>query len=343
MTIHVSPDGAAWKTADLLGHFVAVGSPTPAWRECVEGYVHDQGAWRLLFAVQPDPPTNLRASNMGALPTSITFAWDAAARAVSYNVYYRTSTTGPLTFHGNVATLTYTSGMGQDTNHEWFVEAVDAGGRKSKTMAGPLRVRSGHVEQSIAAGSANTGLQDFNSWNNWRQGQWGYGGTLNIGWFSTESYRYHLFFELNWAHMRNVIAAVTPQLNGYWWNITANGFEIHIDRNGSAGNYNTAYNVHIQLANGISYGNAAEPPQQSNIADFRMPAQAEGRVAVAVPANWATAIFQQHAPYNGFLWRAYYSNGTRTPYMGIEANAKWAMNYTWPKIVTVAQVNTAAW
>jgi hypothetical protein len=344
VTIHVTPDGATWRTADLLGHYVAVGSPTPTWRECVEGYVYDAGAWRLLFAVQPEVPTNFRATNVGAQINSVRLEWAAAARATSYKLYYRVGTTGALNHFATTSNLFWDAGsMGYDINHEFWIEAIDSGGRPSKTMAGPVRVRSGHAEQAIPAGSANTGLQDFNSWANWRQGQWGYGGTLLMGWYTTESYRYHLFFELNWAHMRNVIAAITPQLNGYWWNITCNGAEIHIDRNGTSGNHGTAYNVEVQLGNGISYGNAAEPGNQGNVTGFRMPANAEGRVAVGMPANWFTAIYQQHSAYNGFLWRAYTTAGARQPYIGVEANAKWAMNYYWPKIVTVAQVNTAAW
>lgn len=341
MTAHVATSPTAWKDVDPAGIKVAVGG---VWKDVSDVFVASGGAWKQVVEPFPDTPTSFRATNIGASPTSVTLAWNAAARAASYKLYYRTATTGALNHFLTTSALTHPVSMGADTPHEFWIEAVDAAGRVSKTMAGPVRVRSGHNEQSIAAGSANTGLQSFNSWKNWRAGRWGYSTDLLFGWYNTEANRYHLFFELNSDHIRNVIASRTPQLNGRWSHITANGAEIHIDRTGVHGNHGTAYNVEVQLAT-VSYSNNAEPGNQpgGNVASFRMPANAEGRVAVAVYPSWLTAIFQRHAAYNGFMWRAYTRTGGRQPYIGVEHNALWAMNYTWPKIVTVAQANTSAW
>jgi hypothetical protein len=353
VTIHVSPDGAAWKTADLLGHFVAVGSPTPAWRECVEGYVYNAGAWRLLFAVQPDPPTNFRATNIGSYTNRVMLNWDAPARAVSYKLYYRVGTTGTLNHFASPTTNSWdVTAMGYDTNHEFWVESIDSGGRPSKTMAGPVRVRTGHEKSSIPGGRHDNVVGWMDSQKRFRQGRWDYDDSqttdppvLFWGYYDTAAYAYWTFMEMSFWNMRQVIKNHIGAAGDYPYSITCEAAWIEYDRYPAGSAQGQNINVEIQLGNGISYG--AAPTHQGNRGVVTI-GPTGGRRRTGIWANWFQAIYQQHAAYNGLLIPPYSYAGARQTYGGMYGthysnSPTWGMAISWPEIVLVAQANTAAW
>ena len=80
------------------------------WDLAMRGYMDHRGTGGaeqenpFLACLQPEPPTNLRITEVGA--DFVDLAWDApvGGRAVSYNIYYSTSPTEPEVLIGNVST-----------------------------------------------------------------------------------------------------------------------------------------------------------------------------------------------------------------------------------------------
>jgi hypothetical protein len=283
----------------------------------------------------PPVPANFRCTNIGAAVASVEMAWDAASGADSYTVYGGTSTvsTGSLT-----ATVPLTAG---GSVYNLYVRASKAGAESAASNY--VAIRSGTNEVSVAAGTGYVSA-GVNSVNRWRGGAWNYGGSNQpyIGWYSTEAYRYAAFIELPAWHLRNVITQAYPQLTGLTGNVTCTGAGIFFARDGVVGNFSTAYTMQCSLGNGISYSNGAEPGAQVNTYDFTIQPASAGRVGYSMPPNWYQAIYQDHAQYNGLLWRPYTHTGARQPYMAFStANITFDMSLSWPKIVTTAQTMTS--
>jgi hypothetical protein len=343
MTAHVASSPTAWKDVDPAGIKVAVNG---SWREVSDVFVAVDGAWK--YAVEPYPatPANFRATNVGAQVTSVTLAWDAAARAARYKLYYRVGTTGALNHFLTVDApgTSHPVNMGADTPHEFWIEAVDSAGRASKTMAGPVRVRSGHNQQSIPGGS-HTVSGAVRSHSRWRQSQWGYGGSNQPywGWYNTEGYRYHGFLEIDAGLLQNAIYNVHGHVvnAGGWGAITCNAAWLNLSRLANVGSWGSAVTAQLSLGS-ISYSNGGEPGAVGNIHDIALQ-PAGARHNYNVPAVWFQAIYQRHAAYNGILIRPYRNDGGRQAYAGLYADAQWGMTYSWPTIITVHQANASWW
>lgn len=327
-----SHDGTAWSDPLLMG---ADGKMYRVW------YTHNAKTWSPddLPDLAPPAPTSLDCTNLGQTVRTINMSWNAVSGAESYILRSK--------YWDLTSTTTSKTGisLGEGATVAMTVHAVKGG------IEGPpsnnFTVIAGYEEKSIAAstGYVSGGVQ---SANRWRQNQWGYGGSNQpyIGWYSTESYRYHAFIELSSALLRNAIVAKYPSLNGHWNSITCTGAGIFFARNGAVGNYNSAYTIQVSLGSGIAYANTAEPPQQANVFDFVVRPQDEGRVGYSMPPNWFQAIYQEHGgggygPYNGLLFRPYRNDGGRQEYMAFDtANMVYDMSLSWPKIVTQAQTMT---
>lgn len=315
------------------------------------GWLQSGNAWLSIHLsfytapIQPGPaaPTNFRATNLGAATNSVNLAWDARSGATAYKVYYQT--TGGMVHHGTTSSLSYTvGGMSNHTNHSFFLEAVDGNGNVSTTPAGPVKVRSGAPGSTVAAGTGIVG-GGAHSVNRWRQNQWGYGGSNQpyIGWYTNEAYRYHGFIEIPDWLLRNAIFAAYPQLNGHHHSVACTSAGLFMTRNNTVGNYNNQYTLQTSLGNGISYANTAEPPEQVNIFDITMREQGAGQIRYPMPWNWFQAIYQNHASYNGFLFRPYRNGGGRQQYMAINTNISWDMHLSWGNITTGTPTYTKAW
>lgn len=329
-----SHDGTAWSDPLLMG---ADGKMYRVW------YTQDTKVWSPddLPDLAPSAPTDLQCTNIGQTVRTINMSWSAVSGAESYILRGAptTVTTAATTATGIV--------LNQGSSVSMTVSAVKGGieGPPSNTA----KVIAGYEEVSIPANSGyvKAGIQ---SANRWRQNQWGYGGSNEpyIGWYSTESYRYHAFLEIPSWLLRNAIVGVDSRLNGHWNSITCTVAGIFFSRNGSVGNWGSAYTLQVSLGSGITYSNAAEPPEQVNVHDFTIRPSGEGKVGYSMPPNWFQAIYQEHGgggygPYNGLLFRPYRKGGGRQEYMAINAaGIEYDMTFTWPKIVTQAQTMTRA-
>lgn len=316
-----SHDGTQWSDQLLLG---SDGKLYRTW------YSPDAVSWAPddLPDLAPPAPTGLTCTNLGQTVRTINMSWTAVPGAESYVLrsQYWALTTGSTSYN--------TIGLGENTSVSMNVHAVKGG-----IESGPSNtytVISGFEEKAIAAGSGYFGA-GVNSVNRWRQNQWGYGGSNEgyIGWYSTEAYRYHAFIEIAPWYIRNLIAQNSPAVAGYERNCTATAAGIFFTRNGSVGDWGSDLTIQVSLGNGIAYANTNEPPQQGNVFDFVMKGTGSGQVGYSMPPNWFTAIFQDHASYNGLLFRPYRNDGGRQPYSAFNAaGVIFDMTYTWPRIVT---------
>lgn len=323
------------------------------WAKVLTGWVYTGlgTGWRIYYQWSPIPlaPANFRATNIGALPRDINFAWDAVPGAVSYNLWYRVNDTGAYTLHQSVvapAVVATVSTMTPDTRWGWMVTAVDQWGESPASNT--VRVESGHVQQAIAAGTgAVSGA--VASLNRWRGGQWSYGGSTDPywGWYSAEADRYHGFLEINWAQLQNAVHGAYPQLVGHILSVGVTGATITVERKQGVGAQGGDFDINPfwwSLAAGISYGNAAEPPAQVNNNNVPINGWASGMFAYTHDPNWFRAIMHQEAPgYNGVLVRAYRPDGSPQDYGGWLSAASWWMSISWPQIVTVPVENTFYW
>lgn len=299
----------------------------------------------LIWENKPAVPTSFAFTNLGVLTNSVTMSWAAVPNAVSYKVYRDIVNGASGVVVSTQAGTSYTASVPQDEFQRWYVSAVNNSGGESD-KAGPIRVKGGRPEQSIAAGSTTiTNDNAVTSASRFRAGTWGYGGSNHpyVGWFNTEAYRYTGFYEISWATLRNAIAIKKPELNGHWGSINCHGARLFFTRDSAVGNSGTEYTVQVSLGNGISYGSGVEPPAQINVYDFTVKTSGAGFTAYAMPSNWFQAIYQQHDNYNGFLFRPYRNDGARQEYMGFLPGAYWEMDLSWGKIVTQAEVKTVAW
>jgi hypothetical protein len=343
MTAHVATSPTAWTDIDPAGIKVAVNG---AWREVSDVFVAVDGQWK--YAVEPFPatPANFRATDVGAQVATVTLAWDAAARAASYRLYYRVGTTGALSHFltVNAPGTSHPVNMGQDIPHQFWIEAVDSAGRASKEMAGPVQVRAGHSQQSIPGGQ-HTVSAPVRSHSRWRQGTWGYGGSNQPywGWYNTESYRYQGALEIDPGLLQHYIYAYHGHVvNAAGWGaITCNAAWINLSRLPNVGSWGSTVTAQVSLAWGLNYS-GGEMPAQGNIHDIALQ-PAGARHDYGIPAVWFQAIYQQHGPYNGLVFRAYRNDGGRQAYAGLYADAHWGMTYSWPTIITVHQANTSWW
>jgi hypothetical protein len=299
----------------------------------------------LIWENKPAVPTSFAFTNLGVLTNSVTMSWAAVPNAVSYKVYRDivNGTSGVVV--STQAGTSYTASVPQDEFQRWYVSAVNNSGGESD-KAGPIRVKGGRAEQSIAAGSTTIANDNLvTSASRWRDGTWGYGSVYQpyVGWFSTEAYRYAGFYEISMATLRNAIAIKKPELNGYWLSINCDRARLFFTRDSAVGNSGTEYTVQVSLGNGISYSSGAEPPAQANVYDFTVKTSGAGFSSYAMPQNWFQAIYQQHANYNGLLFRPYRNDGARQEYMAFLPGAYWEMDISWGKIVTQAAVTTVAW
>ena len=318
------------------------------WAKVLTGWVYTGlgTGWRIYYQWSPIPlaPANFRATNIGALPLSIDFAWDAVPGAVSYNVWWRQDDTGAYTLHQNVAapTVVATAGLGADTRYGWMVTTVDQWGESPASNT--VRLESGHPEDAIAANGGTRTGGAVSSINRWREGQWSWGGSNAPywGWYSNEAWRYHAFYEVTWSQIQAALLAIEPRLGPYMGQVSSFQSELWIERDGAVGS-GVPTTTTFSLADGTSYGNPAEPPQQVNMVDITLNTAASGFYGNVVGADWWGMICRRTSSTNGILIRAYSSSGARQEYAATTYQADWRGNFSWPRIVVTALENTFYW
>lgn len=308
-------------------------------------YTTDGATWRETvydYAWAAGIPTNPRWTNMGSYWDQINLAWDQQAYAEYYNVYVAWTGQGKY-LRAQTPYNNYTLGMGPDTNHQLWVASVSNRGVES-AHSGPHQVRSGHPQATIAGGTGYVS-SGMDSVNRFRQGSWGYGGSNQPywGWFDTEAYRYTSLYEINPETMWQTVANAYPSLGPYRNSVGSTGFGWFVTRGSGVGSYSSAINIHVSLADGISYGSGTEPPQQGNVQSINIQGTGSGNVGYSMPGNWPQAIYQYHSNYMGLLIRPYYNGGGRVPYGATTAGGSWDLSISWGTIVTQNQQNTTAW
>lgn len=333
-------NGTAWK--ELVAPGLSVNAPSGL-KDVELAHVWTGTEWREWYRKTVSAPDNFRATNLGAGTVSVNLAWDAVPGATSYSLFYRTNDTGTYTKYsdvtGNVASNVP---MDADVKYGWYVTANVNGVQGAYSPA--LRVKAGHTETSIPAG-AMTVSGGVVSHNRWRQNQWGYGGS-NVpyfGWYDTEANRYHGFLEIpNWV-LWNAVVAVNPALRAYPSSVACSYAKLSLSRHSGVGDHGSTIIVSASLGNAISYSNTSEPAQQVNTWALTLQPASSGRVDYSMPTSWFQAIYQNHASYNGILFRPYRNDGVRQPYAAINADVTWSMSLNWNKIITKAVAYTTTW
>jgi hypothetical protein len=305
-------------------------------------WVNTAAGWKQFYQNLPSAPTGLTATTIGSSPTTVSMDWSNVVGATSYKMYYRVDDTGAYNLYSSPTVSNANWTGSPDTKYGWYVSAVGPSGE------GPLsavsRVATGHVESTIEAGTGYVS-STVNSTNQWRANTWNYNGTAQPywGWFTNESFRYHGFWEIAPETMWDRVCVTYPALRPYRNQVTSTSFGIFFTRQSGVGDWGFDILVDISLANGISYANPAEPPNQANYTTINVQDQAQGMIGYSMPANWAQAIYQYHASYNGLLIRAYTHTGARQTYGASTAAGIWDLGISWPRIIIGSQQNSYYW